>query len=208
MAPGSEILKIDGRSIGSFEQIVSAVQSAQERGAPLTVTWRQPDGTERAAVPITPSIVHEPDLGGIVPVLASVTVREPNVLKAMVLGVERTHRWVMRILSTLRSMIEGKIGRKVLAGPVAIARATYLKAEQGPSYLFLWLGVISMNLAVLNLLPIPLLDGGQILVLTAERVRGKPIPERVLEGVQWAGLAVILGLMVFVLSNDIINLFS
>ena len=66
--------------------------------------------------------------------------------------------------------------------------------------------MISMNLAVLNVLPIPLLDGGQLAVYTIERVRGRPIPERVLAGVQWAGLALLLALMVYVIKNDILNL--
>jgi regulator of sigma E protease len=63
-----------------------------------------------------------------------------------------------------------------------------------------------MNLAVINVLPVPLLDGGQLAVHTIEKIRGRPLPDRVLAGVQWAGLAMLLLLMGYVIRNDIVNL--
>ena len=74
------------------------------------------------------------------------------------------------------------------------------------SYLYL-LAMISVNLAILNLLPIPVLDGGQILILVAEKVRGKPLPEVAVQYLQVIGLILILGLIGLALTNDVSNLF-
>ena len=132
--------------------------------------------------------------------------RESNLFAAAANGVDRTHRWVTRIFATLRSIVTGRVSGKGLAGPISIARGAYSTAKSGWGDFFLFLGMISMNLAVLNVLPLPLLDGGQLAVHTIERIRGKPIPEKVLEGVQWAGLILLLALMAYVLKNDIVNL--
>jgi RIP metalloprotease RseP len=84
-----------------------------------------------------------------------------------------------------------------------IAKLTYSTAESSWGHLFLFLGMISMNLAVLNVLPVPLLDGGQLALITAEKLRGRPLPERVVEGIQWTGLALLLSFTLFVIVNDI-----
>ena len=97
---------------------------------------------------------------------------------------------------------------KNLQGPVGIAQVGYAVAKQGPSRLMIFLGFLSVNLAVLNFLPIPVLDGGHMVFLTYEAVAGKKPSEKVLIIAQYVGLIMILGLMVFVVGQDVSRLFS
>jgi len=93
-----------------------------------------------------------------------------------------------------------------LGGPILIAQMAGQQAQEGLLNLIYFLAVISVNLAVLNLLPIPILDGGHILFFTLEAVLGKPIGIRKLEMAQKVGMVLLLVLMVFVFYNDIMRL--
>lgn len=110
----------------------------------------------------------------------------------------------------LKKMVSGQESAENLAGPVGIFHLTYVSANVGGWGGLVWLlGLITVNLGVLNLLPLPLLDGGHIwILLVAEKIRGKPPSERFLAGFQWVGVALFLGLVVFVTKNDIQRLFD
>ena len=84
------------------------------------------------------------------------------------------------VYSTFRSLREGQVSPKQLGGPIMIAQVAYSMADSGFTELIYFLGILSINLAVLNFLPIPPLDGGQMLFLIAEKVRGRPLPESAL----------------------------
>ena len=109
-----------------------------------------------------------------------------------------------RVLLTLRRLVDRSVPANNLGGIITIFKKSAQSAKIAPSRGLLFLAVISVNLAVLNILPIPILDGGWLLLLAIERLRrGRPIPEKVLGAMQWAGLILVLGLMVFVTWNDI-----
>lgn len=208
IAAGSRIFEVEGKPVATFDEIRAHIGDAGRAGRPLRLSWRAPDGTVHADREIR--AVERPDASpaalGVGSPAATVTLRETNVVAAFALGLERTHRWVMRILGTLESLVTGRVSAKKLQGPIAIARATYDTADEGFAKLALFLGMISMNLAVLNVMPIPVLDGGQLALATIERVRGRPLPDRVVEVVQWTGLIAMLALMVLVVTNDLRNL--
>ncbi len=202
LMPGATILAADGMTVRSMDDLRTATKRSAESGDALTLRWRDLGGEEHTAQ-ITPEAIEVPaDLGIAAGVLTHV-VHETDVVAAVALGMQRTHRWVSRILGTLGSLLTGKVSATNLSGPVAIAQHTYKQAETGLGQFLLFLGFISMNLAVLNLLPIPMLDGGQLAMITAEKIRWRPLPETVQAGLQWAGLILLLGLMVFVVANDI-----
>ena len=202
------IVRIDETPTAVFDDVRKAVAVAGDAGRALEIVWIPEAGGDEVKTEVRPRSVRyaEPgDLGLVLP-SARETVREPNFGRAALLGLERTHRWVMRIFATLRSLFTGGVSAKKLQGPVALSKATYQTADAGWPYLFLFLGMISMNLAVLNVLPVPLLDGGQLALITIEKIRGRPLPERVLEGVQWSGLILLLSFMAYIVVNDIRNL--
>lgn len=122
--------------------------------------------------------------------------------QACTMGFNRTWKNVLQIYLTLRALFTGTISAKELHGPLGIAQVGYKVAKKGSSELMLFLGFLSVNLAVLNFLPIPILDGGHMVFLTYEAVAGKKPGERVLIFAQYVGLILILGLMFFVLWQD------
>lgn len=126
-----------------------------------------------------------------------------NFWHATQMGVSHTENTIVQIYLTLRSLIRGDVSPKELHGPVGIATVAYQVAEQGLAKLMLFLGFLSINLAVLNFLPIPVLDGGHMVFLTWEAVTRKRPSERVLVAATYAGMMFVLSLMVFVLYLDI-----
>jgi regulator of sigma E protease len=102
-------------------------------------------------------------------------------------------------------MSQGRVGRDAVGGIIPIAKMAYSSASGGWTTFLWFLGFLSVNLAVLNSLPIPVLDGGQFLFLTAEKVRGRPLPIRVLNFLRFGGLAFVLVLIVFINGNDLYN---
>jgi regulator of sigma E protease len=118
-------------------------------------------------------------------------------------GYDETIQNVVMVYSTFRSLAEKRVSPKQLGGPIMIAQVAYSVADSGFTELVYFLGFLSVNLAVLNFLPIPPLDGGQMLFLIAEKVRGRPLPDSALIAGTYLGLFLVLSLMVFVTYQDI-----
>jgi regulator of sigma E protease len=122
--------------------------------------------------------------------------------EAVVLGTREALDALTVIFRTLKSLGTGQVSLKGLSGPVGIVHMAYRSASSGMGDFLTFLCLISANLAVINFLPIPVLDGGHILFLTYEGVRGKPPSEGVFVALSYLGLAFILLLMVWVLGLD------
>jgi len=126
-----------------------------------------------------------------------------NVVDAIALGFRDTFRYIMQVYFSLRGLIVGKISVDNLGGPVAITTTAYRFAQMDFGQFVFFLGLISVNLAVINFLPIPVLDGGHMVFLMYEKLRGKPASEGVRVGATYAGLLILGCLMIFVLFLDI-----
>jgi regulator of sigma E protease len=130
-------------------------------------------------------------------------------IAACVLGAHQTVVQTRRIFEMLRSFFTGGVSPGELGGPIMIVSTAYTIATgDSLAKLIHLLAILSVNLAVINILPIPVLDGGHILFLAIEKLRGKPVSGDIMWYAQWAGLLVILGLMVLVFFNDIRRLVS
>ncbi|GIT29797.1 MAG: hypothetical protein Ct9H300mP1_18430 [Planctomycetaceae bacterium] len=127
---------------------------------------------------------------------------------AMGLAVNHAETTLARIWLTLRSLFTGDISVTELHGPIGIARAAYSVAETSVSKLLIFLGFLSLNLAVINFLPIPVLDGGHMVFLTWEAITRRKPSERVLIAATYFGLAFVLLLMVTVIFLDIERMWS
>lgn len=123
--------------------------------------------------------------------------------QALGMGVEYTTNSAKDIYLTLRSLFTGRVSPLELSGPIKIASVAYEVAHQGYSELLLFLGFLSVNLAVLNFLPIPVLDGGHMVFLCWEGITRKRPNEQVLAAATYVGMIFVLGLMLFVLYLDI-----
>ena len=126
---------------------------------------------------------------------------------AIALGLKDTHNNMLQVFQNLRGMLTLRVSPKLLGGPLTIAKAAYTIAGVDVWEFIFFLGLISVNLAVVNFLPIPVLDGGHMVFLLYEKLRGRPASETVRVGATYAGLALILGLMMFVLYLDFTRLF-
>jgi regulator of sigma E protease len=123
-------------------------------------------------------------------------------------GFDETIENIVMVYSIFRSLAEMQVSPKQLGGPLMIAGVAYSAASSSVSELIYFLGILSINLSVLNFLPIPPLDGGQMLFLIAEKVRGRPLPESALIAGTYLGLILVLSLMVFVTYQDIFRMFT
>lgn len=122
---------------------------------------------------------------------------------AFEMGLRQGENTALDIYLTLRNLVTGHLSPKNLHGPVGIAQAAYAVSHQGLSKLLMFLGLLSINLAVLNFLPIPVLDGGHMVFLIWEGVTRRKPSEKVLIAATYVGMAFVLGLMVFVIYLDI-----
>jgi regulator of sigma E protease len=114
---------------------------------------------------------------------------------------------MMEVFQNVRGMIFGRISVWNLGGPLTIAQATYFFAGMDFGEFVFFLGLISINLAVVNFLPIPVLDGGHMVFLIYEKIRGQPASENVRIWATYAGLIIIGCLMLFVLYLDVTRIF-
>jgi regulator of sigma E protease len=121
-----------------------------------------------------------------------------NIGEAVSLGFRDTRDSVIDMWMTIKGLTSGRISARAVGGPIRIAKTAYYFANQGIADLILFLGMLSVSLAVLNFLPVPVLDGGHFVFLCWEGIRGKPPSEKVVVAATYFGLALVLRLMAFV----------
>jgi regulator of sigma E protease len=135
-----------------------------------------------------------------------VTLKADNPLRALSMGIDQTRNVMLNTYLTFVRLAQGSVKVEHLKGPVGIAHLGTIIADRGFLWLLFFLAMISVNLAVINFLPLPIVDGGQFLFLVYEAIRGKPVPVGFQNAVTLAGLVLIGGMFLFVTYNDIRNL--
>jgi regulator of sigma E protease len=209
---GDRIVGIDGVSINQWDEMTEVIHS--NAGKPLILEIRR--GGSVFQITITPERKigkdifgenREVGLIGIKPSGATVIKRE-NVADALTDSISRT--WEISALTAVSivKIIERVIPAETIGGPVLIVQMAGQQASKGLLNFFVFMAVININLGVLNLLPIPILDGGHILFLGIEAIRRKPLSDRVVAVSQRIGLVIILTLMAFALYNDFMRLIT
>ncbi len=209
---GDVITAINGRPIVTFAEMQRVVSGSA--GAPLDVTIDR--GGMRLVLKATPALREVKDNFGNthrIGVLGISRAMEPGdakleksgPLKALALGVEETWFVVDRTMSYLGGVIIGKEAADQLGGPLRIAQVSGQVASLGLVPLFNLAAVLSVSIGLLNLFPIPLLDGGHLLFYLIEAVRRKPLSERSQEIGFRIGLALVAALMIFATRNDIMH---
>jgi len=127
--------------------------------------------------------------------------------QAAQMGINRTIRLIRVIYQNLYSMVFGRVSPFTMSGPLTIADISYKIAGENIWQFILFIGMININLAVVNFLPIPMLDGGHFIFLIYEKIRGKPAPESVQVIALYIGVAMVLSMMLFVLFLDVSRMF-
>lgn len=208
---GDEIVAIDGHSVVWFEDVRKLV--AGNADAPVHFEILRDGGTVNLTATPRPQVVTGEDgqtqtigVVGIRPDLKRVGYRHLGPLQAVGAAVDRTIGLSAQIVTTLGQIITGSRSASELGGPIRIAQLSGQMAEDGLINLIFFMAALSVNLGLINLLPVPMLDGGHLLFYGFEAIRGKPVNPRILEYCFRIGLAFVLLLMVFATWNDIVNL--
>jgi regulator of sigma E protease len=210
---GDRIQAVNGEPVASWQRFVAVVQAHPQQ--PLELKVAGAGGDERT-VTVRPERVEGPDgkpMGRVglspapLPEELQVVVRK-GPLDAVTGGVGRMISMTGFTVEMLGRMVTGSVSADNLGGPVAIAQFAGQSAAAG-LVPFLWfLGMISISLGVLNLLPIPVLDGGHLLFQAIEGIRGRPLAEDTLIRWQQVGIVLLVGIMLFALLNDLKRLFG
>ncbi|MGX1193910.1 RIP metalloprotease RseP [Metabacillus sp. SLBN-84] len=198
---GDEITAIEGKVMSSWKQVVSVIQSNPEQELTFSVN-RGGQDLEIEVIPEA-SKVGEETIGRI----GAYNPVEKSFIGSLTYGVTETFNWTKEIVLGLGKLITGQFSIDMLSGPVGIYDMTDQVAKTGVINLMSWAAILSINLGIVNLLPIPALDGGRLLFFLVEALRGKPI-DRQKEGVvHFIGFALLMLLMLVVTWNDIQRFF-
>ena len=201
--PGDVILEINGEPIVLPSQLVGII--GRHTGKPITVTVRR-EGERRnfTVTPITGCTGVVGDQGCIGVGLGEETKKiQPGVFQAVVMSVRRNVEMTVLILDTIWGLLTRETSPKQLMGPVAIAQLSGESAQLGWIALFSLMASISLNLGLLNLMPVPVLDGGHIFIMALEGVARRDFSMRAKEKMLLAGFVVLMMLMVTAIYNDL-----
>lgn len=197
---GDLIVEVNGEKIESFAQFARYV--ADSGGKPLTLTVVRKN--RRLRIRVTPQPLRFAQIGVAFGLRRFLYCTDP--LTAIVIGAQRTWLWGKRVFLVLRGLFTRTVAPKNLSGPVGIVTISYTFAKFGFGTLLYLLGLISINLAIVNLLPVPVLDGGHLMFVLIEKLRGKPVSPGAQVAAQLVGLALLLALVIFVTYHDILRL--
>lgn len=210
LRPGDIVTQVGSLSHPSATQMVSEIQQHPDR--PLTMTvLRQNAPVTLTVKPQAQSGSDGATVGRIQVVLGAdfpMVDVQYGLLDSIGRGVARTADTVWFSLKMMGRMVVGDVSLRNVSGPVTIADYAGQTARVGLAAYIGFLALISVSIGVLNLLPIPMLDGGHLLYYAVEAIRGKPIPEKWLEGGQRIGLGLLAALMSLAFFNDFLRLFS
>ncbi len=195
---GDVIVAIDGADVAGGDFVDRISNSA---GTPLAFTVQRGDRTEQ--VRVTPEMQGDRAMIGVGFSPYELHVVEPGFFEAFSMSLERNYEWSGLIFQTLAGLVTAETSPRQLVGPVGIAQLSGGAAQVGWVALFSLMAMISLNLGILNLLPIPILDGGHIFIMAMEGVSRRDFSMRVKERMLLAGFVVLMMLMVTVIYNDL-----
>ncbi len=209
---GDTILAVDGTRLGQWYDLLEVLR--REPGRELSFEVAR--GPEQLTIPITPTVdtIADPD-GKSRPVARIGVAVETNfryesltIPQAVVEGGKSTVEASTQIVRTLRGLFSGRISKREVGGPIMIGQLAGESARLGLDAFLAFMALISINLAILNLLPVPILDGGQFVFLLAEAITRRPLPVKLRERLSMVGMVLIVLLMGLAFSNDIRRLFG
>jgi regulator of sigma E protease len=207
---GDRVISVNGDSIASWLQFTHIVRG--NAGKPLTVVALR-DGTAVTVVvtpdkqPVVDPHTGKTAAGGFLGVRQPVVHRAFGAGGALREGGRRTVQVAGQVLGALKGLITGRLSVRELGGPIRIGQVSGAAAREGIGAVVGLMAVLSINLAILNLLPIPVLDGGGLMLLAAEAIRRRPLSRELRVRLTNAGLIFVGAVMLFAITNDVLGLF-
>jgi regulator of sigma E protease len=220
LKPADHVTKIDDQPVVVWQSVLDRVKSFKTEDGPIRFTVMR-DGKE-VTLPIAPERIDLPtEQGamerryaiGVIPAIMSAPssaylLRHTNPIYALGYGVAQSWEWTKLIAISFVRLIQNEVSARNIGGVITIGRVASNSFEAGISAFLKMMAIISINLFLLNLLPVPVLDGGHLVFFTIEALKGAPISFKKLEIAQQVGMVLLLSLMLFALFNDISNLIS
>lgn len=214
---GDRIRSIDGQPLRSWDQITPRVVAAAAAGRPASIGFERAGVFNEVALTPAPNpdassdATQPPYILGLRPKPATAThdaVLRYGPMDAVGASFRETWRLTTVTFGMLYRMVTGVASLQNLSGPITIAQFANDSAQRGVAWFLFFLGLLSLSLCIMNLLPIPILDGGHLLYYLIEAIKGAPVSEKSLILGQYVGLAMLGGLMALAFYNDILRLFS
>ena len=204
---GDQIISVNGQSVSAWEEMAKLISAAN--GDPLNLEVRRDDRV--ISVELKPRLIETQNIFGeqidkyVIGISASgaYDVERLNPLEAVWEGLVQTWRIIELTVLSVGKIISGSLSAKTLGGPIMIAQLAGEHAKAGITEFIFFIALLSINLGILNLLPIPVLDGGHLVFFVIEAVTRRPVNLRMREVAQQVGILVLIVLMVFVFYNDI-----
>jgi regulator of sigma E protease len=207
ICPGDRIVSIDDNPVTRWEEMADLIK--QSGGRPIRIKVLRDDRT--VLVKVTPKTLSSQNLFGeqidkyVIGITASgaVTVQKLNIFQSAAYGVSQAWQIAELTVLAIGKIIAGSISAKNLGGPIMIAQLAGQQAEEGIINLIFFIALLSVNLGIINLLPIPVLDGGHLFFFLIEAISRRPLNYKMREVAQQVGIFVLILLMIFVFYNDI-----
>ncbi len=208
---GDRVLNVDGQAVSDAQALRERIRMSVREGKPQPMRWQVDRGGRAVDVELLPRVLDDNGtlIGRVDAYIGKpvemVTVQR-GVWEGLHLGVQRTWDLSVLTLKMLGRMLVGEASLRNLSGPLTIADYAGQSAQQGIGYYLGFLALVSVSLGVLNLLPLPMLDGGHLMYYLFEGLTGRPVSDLWLGRLQRGGIAILLALMSVALFNDVARL--
>ncbi|MBK1613963.1 RIP metalloprotease RseP [Rubrivivax gelatinosus] len=211
LQPGDRVLAVDGRPVDDATALVQRVRGAVNQGEGVAMRWRVERTGRELELNVVPRVVIDASgavgrIDTVVGGMPDTVVVRHGAIDGLVQGASRTWEVSALTVRMLGNMLVGEASLKNLSGPLTIADYAGQSVQRGPAVYLAFLALVSVSLGVLNLLPLPMLDGGHLMYYIFEAVTGRPVSELWLARLQRGGIAVLLMMMSLALFNDVARL--
>ena len=213
LLPEDVILKVDEVDIKNWNQFVETITAKPNQN--IKVEIKRLDRIYQKTVLLDTNVDNEDQ--GFIGLRARIdqdqvkkyqAIQKYRFPKSLTMAINETNQIIVLTLNMFSKMVRGQISGKNLSGPVGIAKDAGTVAKRGFIATLSFMAIISISLGILNLFPLPILDGGQIVFVLIEKMMGRPLPEKIQIVFQQFGIGALLFLMVFALYNDLIRIFG
>jgi regulator of sigma E protease len=210
IAKGDKVVSINGRAVEEWDELSQSIKGSQ--GQPLQLQLRR--GSELVNVTVQPikkegkNVFGERKDDWMIGIGSQGTIEKGKPGTAIVMAVKQTWEYMKLTLTAFYKMIVGDVSPRNIGGPILIAQMAGQQAQEGLGHFIHFLAILSINLGVLNLLPVPVLDGGHLVFFLVEAVIRKPVSLRFREMAQQVGICLLALLLVYAFYNDIVRFFE